>query len=393
MDKVLALSFGEIMLKGRNRSSFIKKAMDKIKHVCKNFEIEEMYQDFGKVIVKGDDPDDYPDMIRQIQKVFGIVWISPCIRTGRDFSEIEEAVVALLKEKGDLSGKTFKAEVKRADKEFLPKSPTMAAEVGAMALRNFGKYLTVDVHEPDFIVYLDIRKHAYVYTDKIEGLGGLPIGSSGKGLLLLSGGIDSPVAGFELAKRGVKLSALHFHSYPFTSKQGFEKSKTLAEKLTDYTGDIKLYSCNLLPVYKAVGKNCDSRYMTILSRRFMMRIGERICKKYGLDMMITGESLGQVASQTIEGVTAINEVTEVPILRPLIAMDKREIIEIADAIDTFETSILPYDDCCSVFTPDNPVTKPKLSNVHKNEEDLDVDGLVDEVLSNMEIITVKERIF
>lgn len=390
MDKVLVLSFGEIMLKGRNRQVFINKAIQKVKHLCKNFEIYEIYQDFGKVVLRGKE-EDYEAMIPRLEKVFGIVWICPCIRTDKDMDSIQKGALAMVGSRPNLENETFKAEVQRADKEFLPKSPQMAAKLGAMVLREYGEKISVDVHEPDFILYLDIRKHAYLYTERFQGPGGLSPGSSGKGLLLLSGGIDSPVAGYQLLRRGVKLSALHFHSYPFTSKQGFEKSKALAQKLTDYTGDLRLFSCNLLPVYKAIGAKCNTRYMTILSRRFMMEIGERICKKYQLDAMITGESLGQVASQTIEGVAVINDAVNIPILRPLIAMDKQEIISIAKDIDTFETSILPYDDCCSVFTPTNPVTKPKLDVVKSNEEKLDRETLIEEVLENMEVMWIKEE--
>ncbi|MDO5755632.1 MAG: tRNA uracil 4-sulfurtransferase ThiI [Tissierellia bacterium] len=390
MDKVLVLSFGEIMLKGRNRQVFINKAIGKVKHLCKNFEIHEIYQDFGKVVLRGNE-EDYEEMIPRLKKVFGIVWICPCIRTEKDLSSIEQGALEMVGSRQDLENTTFKAEVQRADKEFRPKSPQMAAKLGAMVLRKYGEKISVDVHEPDFILYLDLRGKAYLYTEKIAGPGGLSPGSSGRGLLLLSGGIDSPVAGYQLIRRGVKLSALHFHSYPFTSKQGLEKSKSLAQKLTDYNGDIRLFICNLLPVYKAIGKYCNNRYMTILSRRFMMEIGERICKKYQLDAMITGESLGQVASQTIEGVAVINDGVNIPILRPLIAMDKQEIISIAKDIDTFETSILPFDDCCSVFTPTNPVTKPKLDRVKSNEEKLDRRALIDEVLENMEIIWIKEE--
>ncbi|MDU3806379.1 MAG: tRNA uracil 4-sulfurtransferase ThiI, partial [Finegoldia magna] len=248
----------------------------------------------------------------------------------------------------------------------------------------------VDIKNPDFFVYVDIKDNCYVYKDRIKGWGGLPIGSSGRGLLLLSCGIDSPVAAFLMAKRGVRVDCLHFHSYPFTSQRGFEKVKQLAEEVSYYTGNINFYSVNLLPVYKAITKNCKERMMTIISRRFMMRIAERIANENKIDALITGESLGQVASQTIQGVSVINEVTSLPILRPLIASDKTEIIEIAREIGTYETSILPFEDCCTVFTPKRPVTKPRIYDVKREEENLDIEGLVQECINNMELIKIRQ---
>ena len=275
------------------------------------------------------------------------------------------------------------------DKNFSIKSPELSAKLGGVILRNFGDLLKVDVHNPDIKVFVDIKRNVYIYSDRTKGWGGLPIGSSGRGLLLLSGGIDSPVAGFLLAKRGVEISALHFHSYPFTSDRSVEKVKDLAKQLSYYTGKITMYSINLLPIQKEINEKCREREMTILSRRFMMRIGEILSEKYEYDALITGESLGQVASQTIQGVSVINHSVKMPILRPLIAMDKTEIIEISREIGTYETSILPFEDCCTVFLPRRPVTKPRLRDILKSEENLDIDILVEDAIDKMEIYEIE----
>lgn len=257
-----------------------------------------------------------------------------------------------------------------------------------MILQNFNE-LKVDVHNPDTFLYIDIKQNAYIYTDKIKGYGGLPLGTNGKGLLLLSGGIDSPVAGFLMAKRGLEISAVHYHSYPFTSERAEEKVKDLARILSRYVGRIKMYSINLLEIQKEINSKCKENEMTILSRRFMMKIAGRIAEREGINALITGESLGQVASQTIEGISVTNRAVDIPILRPLIGLDKVDIIDIARDIETFETSILPFEDCCTVFLPKHPVTKPKIEDILKSEEALDVETLVDKAIENMELIIIE----
>ena len=237
-------------------------------------------------------------------------------------------------------------------------------------------------------MFIDVKDNVYVYSKRFKGLGGLPIGSSGRGLLLLSGGIDSPVAGFMVAKRGMKIDCLHFHSYPFTSKRALQKAIDLAEIMSAYTGKMRVYSVNLANIYKAINQNCERRETTILSRRFMMRIANKISEANGYQALITGESLGQVASQTIESVAVINDSSDLPILRPLIAMDKKDIIDISLKIGSYDKSIEPYDDCCSIFAPDSPVTKPKLNFIKMSEENLDIDALEDEAIKNMENIEI-----
>lgn len=388
MNWYLSVSFGELALKGKNRKAFEDRAVKKIMDSVKDFDIEDHYKDQGKLYIKAN-KEDFDQMIDHIKKVFGIVYISPVIRVGRSVEEIEKGALQLIESKNITEKTSFKVEAKRSDKSFPVKSPELNPKIGGAILKKFGSKMYVDVHNPDIMVYIDVKNHIYIYSDKIKGYGGLPIGSSGRGLLLLSGGIDSPVAGFLLARRGVEISALHFHSYPFTSDRAFEKVHKLAEELSYYTGKITMYSINLLPIQREINEKCRAREMTILSRRFMMRIGEEISKKHEYNALITGESLGQVASQTIESVGVINQVVSMPILRPLIGMDKTEIIEISRDIGTYETSILPFEDCCTVFLPDRPVTKPRLSDILKSEENLDVEKLVEDAINSMEIYEIE----
>lgn len=294
-----------------------------------------------------------------------------------------------LEEARKLKGiKTFKVDVNRADKRFEPNSVELAREVGAYILKN-SEGFTVDVHNPDAYVHIDIRTNCYIYTDKIKAYGGLPVGTNGKGLLLLSGGIDSPVAGFLIAKRGVEISAVHYHSYPFTSERAEEKVKTLAKILTRYCGRIKLFSVNILDIQKEINAKCPEDEMTIISRRFMMRIAEKIALKEEIDALITGESLGQVASQTIKGINVTNSSVNIPVLRPLIGMDKVDITEISKDIGTYETSILPFEDCCTVFLPKHPVTRPKLEDIEESEKVLNIEELIDKAIEKMIVYKVK----
>ena len=387
MKRVLSVSYGELTLKGANRSRFEDRAIFKVRKSLKNFDIEKIYKEQGKFYIEGD-PDNFPAMIEKMKKVFGIVSISPALRVEKTLENVDEAVQLLVKEYPE--AKTFKVQAHRTDKSFPMKSPEMNGHLGGVILKNFPD-IKVDVHHPDLIIYVEVKKYIYIYTEKIQGFGGLPVGSGGRGLLLLSGGIDSPVAGYLMAGRGMELGALHFHSYPFTPIRGEDKAKQLASILADYCGPLSFYSINLLPIQKAIRQNCREREMTILSRRFMMRIGEEICKKYSYQAMITGESLGQVVSQTVESIGVINHAVNLPILRPLIGMDKRQITEISQDIESYEVSILPYEDCCTVFLPDRPVTKPRLEDILESERKLDIDTLVEQAVENMEITKIQVR--
>lgn len=374
MDKVISVSLGEIALKGLNRKYFEDQLISKMRKAIGEIEYNKIYKEQGKIYIETPE-DNFDLIINRLKKVFGLVYISPCYRVEKDMDKIELASIEIVKEKlSETDIKTFKVVTNRADKSFPIKSPEVSRHIGGVILKNF-KDLNVDVHNPDFYLYIDIKKNAYIYIDRIEGYGGMPVGTNGRGLLLLSGGIDSPVAGFMMAKRGMDISGVHFHSYPFTSERAEDKVKNLAKKLSLYTGDMKLYSVNILNIQKELNKKCPEKEMTILSRRFMMRIAEKIALSNGMDALITGESLGQVASQTIKGISVVNSSVNISILRPLIALDKRDIIDIAKDIDTYEISIQPYDDCCTLFSPKHPVTNPKLQNIEYSETNVDVDEI------------------
>lgn len=387
MDKVLSVSVGEIALKGLNRRYFEDKLISQLKSSLKEVQHGRIYKEQGKIYIESDG-DDLEEIINRVKKIFGIVHISPCIRVAKDIEKLKKAVIEVMRNKKEEgSVKTFKVETNRVDKQFPLKSPEVSRQMGAVILKNV-EGLSVDVNNPDIYVYIDIKGHIYVYTDKIKGYGGLPVGTNGKGLLLLSGGIDSPVAGFLMAKRGVEISAIHFHSYPFTSERAEEKVKTLAKILSSYTGKIKMYSVNILDIQKEINQKCPEDQMTILSRRFMMRIAERVAIDNEIDALITGESLGQVASQTMQSLAVTNASVSLPIFRPLIGLDKTEIIEIAKDIETYETSILPYDDCCTLFLPKHPVTKPRLMDIEESEKNLDVEELINKALETMTVYEI-----
>ena len=388
MDKVLSVSMGEIALKGGNRKYFEDRLIKQMSRGIKDLGYNKIYKEQGKIYVEAEDYK-FPQMINRLQKVFGLVYISPCIRVDKDVEVIQKATLDMMKEKMEKDNpKTFKVIVNRADKNFPIKSPEMCREIGGLILQNFDG-LGVDVHKPDAYLYIDIKEYAYIYTDRFNGTGGMPTATNGRGLLLLSGGIDSPVAGYLMAKRGIEISAVHFHSYPFTSERAEEKVKDLAKILSMYTGKIKMYSINILDIQKAINENCKESEMTILSRRFMMKIGEEIAKNHNIDALITGENLGQVASQTIQGLTVTNDAVDLPVFRPLIGFDKVDIIDIARDIETYETSILPFEDCCTVFLPKRPVIKPRVRDILNSEELLDVRGLIDSAIENMEIYTIE----
>lgn len=388
MEDLISVSFGELFLKGKNRNKFFKAAIDNIKRNIKDIGYEDMYLESSKLYIKAD-KNDFDDLIREIKKVFGIIYISEIKRCDKKIESIEDALKEIL-DNMDIKNKSFKVITNRVDKSFEIKSPDFSQMMGGFILKNYAKKnnLKVDVHNPDFKVFIDIKKYAYVYANRHEGMGGLPLGSSGNGLLLLSGGIDSPVAGFMMAKRGMKINCLHFHSYPFTSKRALQKAIDLGKILSQYTGNMRIYSVNMAEIYKSINKNCHRNQTTILSRRFMMRIAEKISEKNSYDALITGESLGQVASQTVESMTVIEDATKLPIFKPLIALDKTEIIDRALFIGSYEKSIEPYDDCCSIFAPSNPITKPKLKYIKESESNLDIENLENKAIENMEIFDI-----
>lgn len=386
MYNIAAVSFGELFLKGKNRGSFEHKLIEQIKYALKEFNDVSIYKDSGKVYVETKNEADMGEIVEKVRKIFGISNISPSIKTTKVPDIIIEKTIELFRyliNKQDI--KTFKIRTKRTDKGFPFSSMDFSALVGSKILENFSS-VKVDVHAPDVEVFIDIKKCCYISSEKIKTLGGLPVGSNGKALLLLSGGIDSPVAGYMIAKRGVEINALYFHTYPFTSERANEKVVKLKQKLEEYCGKIKLYSINMLEIHKAIREFCREEETTILARRFMMRIAEKIALENKMDMLITGESLGQVASQTMKSMAVIENAINMPILKPLVGLDKSEIIEIAREIGTYETSILPYDDCCSVFAPQHPLINPKLENIKRSESKLNVEELIEKVCSTIEIL-------
>lgn len=380
MKWVIGVSFGELMLKGKNRMSFVDKSIKQIRKACREYNLGSHLFDQGKLFIEAP-IEEFDEIISKIKMVFGLMYVYPAILVDKTYDDIENACKLLLADKKD---KTFKVKATRADKSFKDNSMEIGAEVGYRILKNFPD-LKVDIKNPQRTVFVDIRKYTYIYTDRIKCIGGLPMGTGGRALLLLSGGIDSPVAGFEIARRGVEIGAIHFHSYPFTSERAKDKVERLSSQLATYVGEFRIYHVNLLKIYTAINKNCKPRFTTVLARRFMMRIGEIIANRDGFDGFVTGEALGQVASQTIQGISVVNDATSLPILRPLINMDKTEIIDIAKKIETYDISIEPYDDCCSFFAPDRPATKPRIKDILREEENLNIEELIEDALQTVEI--------
>lgn len=383
---------GEVALKGMNKPYFERMLAERIRKNLGEFEGTEVQRHEGLIYVRADKKFEKEKLIRQISRVFGVASISPAVEAESDLDAIGEEAVKYMKELIETKGiKTFKVEAKRADKNFPVKSPDIARIIGAKVLIGW-KVLKVDVHNPDVHLFVDLRHDkSYIYQQKIAGFGGLPLGTNGKGMVLLSGGIDSPVAAWMMAKRGMLIEAVHFHSYPYTSQRAQEKVEELARIVASYCGNFKMHVINLLPVQEQIVQHCPEEETTILVRRFMMRIAEKIAEKNKAMMLITGENLGQVASQTAEALVVTDASVSMPVMRPLIAMDKVDIMEKAEEIGTFETSILPYEDCCTVFLPKHPTTKPKLERIEASESRLDVEGLVSAAVDSEEIVFIRQN--
>lgn len=383
--KVIVLRFGELTLKGKNKNEFISQLMKNIQNRLKDFPELTYEKDRGRVVIDLHDLDEGP-IVERLQDVFGLHAFSVAEKVRPELSAIQEAAKELLERETEEGG-TFKVETKRADKGFPISSQEMNRKLGTYLLKNT-LHRRVDVHHPDVIVKVEIRTQAaYIYGKDVSGAGGLPVGSSGKAMLLLSGGIDSPVAGYLAMKRGVKLEAVHFHSYPFTSERAKQKVLDLAKILASYSGfPVKVHVVPFTELQTEINRHCYSSYTITIMRRMMMRISEAIAKQRNALTLVTGESLGQVASQTLESMNTINAVTNYPIIRPLIAMDKMEIIALARKIGTYETSILPYEDCCTIFVPKNPKTRPTIESCEKQEERFGWQKLVEEAIQNIETI-------
>ena len=383
----VGLSYGELSLKGKNRGQFERMLRNRI-HKSLNGYNHELVDDLSKLYVIVDN-NDMDEVVEKLKKIFGVVGLNPSARVKREDEEIKAKVLEFANYAYEQGARTFKIAVNRSNKEFEKKSMDYARELGAHVLIN-SPFEKVQMKDPDVQINVDIRKDVYVYTERIKTYGGLPIGSTGKGLVLLSGGIDSPVASFMMAKRGMRINFVTFHSFPFTSKQALEKIKELTDILSIYTGKTRLYSMNILKIQEAINTKTKKELATILTRRAMMRLAERLSETMNYHALITGESLGQVASQTMGGLTCTNASMErLPVFRPLIGMDKTEIIDIAKEIGTYEKSIEPFEDSCVIFAPKHPVTNPKLEDVLAEEAKIEnYDELMAEIFEEKEFFNM-----
>jgi thiamine biosynthesis protein ThiI len=384
MENIILIRIGEIFLKGSNKRFFENRLLNNIKKSLYRIKCK-IVKAHNRCFIENFQSSDQEEIVYRLKKVFGIHSISPAIKIPTDFEGIKQAALSISPTQG-----FFRVTVNRADKRIVKRSMDIAAEIGAFILKQKPN-LKVNLFEYDFEINVDIREEgfSYIFCEKIAGQGGLPVGCSGKGMLLLSGGIDSPVAGYKIAKRGVELFAVHFYSYPYTSENAKEKVIDLAKKLSEYAGEITLFVVPFTEIQYQIKEKCPISYLIAIMRRFMVRIAEKLAEKNGCGAIITGESLGQVASQTMESINSTNSVIKMPVFRPLIGYDKIEIIDIAKNIGTYDLSILPFEDCCTVFTPQDPVIRPKLEEVQKIESVLDVNKLVDDAVNGVETIVCR----
>lgn len=387
MKEIVLVKFGEMVLKGLNKKTFEDMLRKNIKRRLRGLgRFELTTAQSTTYITPLDEECDLAEVVERVSKIFGIAALCRACVCEKDFGDITEKAVEYLGE--ILEGaSTFKVNAKRSDKAFPMKSPEICAELGGILLEKFPN-LTVDVKNPQVTVTVEVRDtNAYIHAENIKGAGGLPVGSSGKALLLLSGGIDSPVAGWMMAKRGVHIAAIHYVSPPYTSDRALLKVETLCEKLTDYCGGIAFFCVPFTEIQEAIKDNCPEEYFTIIMRRLMMEIAQRIAEKDNCLALITGESVGQVASQTMAAMACTDAVCRIPVFRPCVGMDKTEIIEIARKIDTFETSIEPYEDCCTVFTPRHPKVRPRLEDIEKAQNSFDFEPLIQRAVDGTELKT------
>ncbi|RIU89702.1 tRNA uracil 4-sulfurtransferase ThiI [Oceanobacillus picturae] len=381
----ILIRYGEMALKGKNIKKFIIRLQENVQQKLKDFPNVKVKRTQGRmfIILNGSDP---VPIIEKCKDIFGIQSLSLAIKVENEPEAVKEAALYALKNSEEV--KKFKVTVKRINKDFPIRSQEFNQILGGHLLSNTEGY-TVDVHQPDLEIKVEIRNEAtYITSSVVKGLGGLPVGTSGKSLLLLSGGIDSPVAGYLAMKRGVQLEAIHFHSPPFTSDRAKQKVLDLAKQLTRFGGSIKVHIVPFTKLQQEVFKSIPDGYAMTIMRRMMMRISERVCEQESILSMTTGENLGQVASQTMESMNTINEVTNYPVIRPLVTMDKSDIIHISQQIGTYETSILPYEDCCTIFVPKAPKTKPKREKANYYESRKDYTALIEEAVSGIETVKV-----
>ena len=388
MKEIILLKNGEIALKGLNRSVFEDKLISNARRRLEELGKFGFRKAQSTIFVEPKDEDiDLDEAVDILQKVYGIIALTKAAVVEKDFEAIKETAVTYLEDEL-MEAKTFKVDAKRSDKSFPLKSPEICRELGGYILEHF-PHLSVDVHNPDVNVVVEVRDYAaYVHGKQLPGAGGIPVGSGGRALLLLSGGIDSPVAGAMMAKRGLEVYAIHFASPPYTSERAKQKVITLAEKMTAYCGRMNLFVVPFTEIQERIKDDCPKELFTIIMRRYMMRIACRIARQQDCEALVTGESVGQVASQTIQAMACTDAVADMPVFRPVVGMDKEEIIKVSHKIDTFETSILPYEDCCTVFTPKHPRTKPVLKFVEQAEQAMDMENLIDRAVKGTECLKI-----
>ena len=390
MNRIILVRYTEIHLKGLNRPFFEKKLIANMKSSLKGIPCK-IYHEQGRIYVHSVPDDSFDEAIDRLRRVFGIHSLSPAYVVDKDWDNVVNTCYELMEKEIERSGKTsFKVFARRSDKHYFMNSDAINREMGGLMLERF-PCLHVDIHNPEIKLCIEIRDSAYVYCEEIPCANGMPIGSAGKATLLISGGIDSPVAGYMMAKRGLILSAVHFYSYPYTSERASDKVVELAGLLSKYAGPIRLFLVPFTDIQMKIYDECPEKETTVIMRRLMMKIAERIAVSEESRALITGEAIGQVASQTIESLTVTNDAVSMPVFRPLIGFDKEEIIDRAKAIGTFDTSIQPYEDCCTVFVPQHPVTKPKVEKLRESEALVDFAPMIERAIADMQLVEAAEE--
>lgn len=388
--KAFMVKYAEIGTKGKNRYVFEDILCKRIREHVEHLGEFMVRKEYGRIFLESENVCDHEDVISELRKVFGIVGICPIVvENDVTYDAIKNKAIDYMRERYGNSTLSFKVYCRRADKSFPMQSMEVNSEIGHELLEEFSEY-SVDVHSPDVLLTIEIRDQVYIYSEVIKGAGGLPVGTNGKAMLLLSGGIDSPVAGYMISKRGVELEAVYFNAPPYTSDRAKQKVIDLAKKVSEYSGPIRLHIINFTDIQLAIYEKCPHDELTIIMRRYMMRIAETLAQTGGCQALITGESIGQVASQTMQSLVCTNEVCSMPVFRPCIGMDKQDIIDISEMIGTYETSILPYEDCCTIFVAKHPVTKPNPEIIRRSEKKLNevIDGLVEEAVTSVESIVI-----
>lgn len=393
MYQAFLVKYAEIGIKGKNRYKFENALCEQIQRRLDRLEgTFSVMREQGRIFIEAREEFDEDEVIETLCRVFGVSAVCPVdVIEDKSWDNLREAVAAFLEKQYDRVDFTFKVFAKRSDKRYVYTSPEICVEMGSYLLKRFPE-LRVDVHEPQVRIWVEVREKAFVYSRVIPGIGGMPLGTNGKAMLLLSGGIDSPVAGYMIAKRGVFIDAVYFHAPPYTSERAKQKVVELARKVSVYTGPIRLHVINFTDIQMAIYENCPHEELTIIMRRYMMRIAEKLAQENECLGLITGESIGQVASQTMHSLAATNEVCTLPVYRPLIGFDKQDIVEVAERIGTYEISIQPFEDCCTIFVAKHPVTKPNLNMIHRSEKKLDgkIETMLQEAFASVEIIEIDE---